>query len=177
MTMKLTLLFAVGIISGCTSGPHAGVKSGDDATTTFLLQAGSSNELEIQSAQIALQTINPSVRSFAQMLIADHKQLDDALAIAAPPGLAPPPALLPLPQDKQALDELRGAPPGAFDDAHYFAGLQIKEHQQMIGLFMRYANSGGDRRLRAFARHALPLLKRHLAAARALMLVPSPSAM
>jgi putative membrane protein len=175
MTTKLTLLFAVGIVSGCASGPHAGVSSSDAATTTFLLQAGSSNELEVQSAQIALQTINPSVRSFAQMLIADHKQLDDELAVAAPPGLVPPPALLPLPQDKLVLDELRDAPPGAFDDPRYFAGVQIKAHEQTIGLFMRYANAGGDRRLRAFARHALPLLKKHLAAARALMLAPWPS--
>ena len=39
----------------------------------FLAQAGSANEWEIESSQLALQmSTNPGVQNFANMIIADH---------------------------------------------------------------------------------------------------------
>ena len=59
----------------------------------FLAQAGSGDLFEIQASQMALQmSTNPAVRNFANLMIADHTRMSQAMMAAAQSaGIVPPP--------------------------------------------------------------------------------------
>src|SRR3954447_24533222 len=108
----------------------------------YMAMAGSSDQFEIQSAQLALQmSQNQAVRNFANMLIADHtRSTQMVIAAAQSAGITPaPPAILP--QHQALLDQLRASGSGpAFDQA--FKNIQIQAHQQGLQLHQNYAASG-----------------------------------
>ena len=138
----------------------------------FMAQAASSDQLEIQSSQLALQmSQNPAVRNFASLMIADHTRLSQAKAAAAlSAGLSPPAPVL-LPQHQAALDQLRMS--GAnFDMAYRDA--QVNGHQQALSLFQNYAASGDVPVLKAAASQAIPTIQMHLAHAQMLNVAPPP---
>ena len=140
----------------------------------FLAQAGSANEWEIESSQLALQSSqNPSVRNFANTLIADHTQMGQQVASAAAAArLTPPPPTL-LPPQQAMLDQLRAAGTGySFDQAYQQA--QIQAHQQAITLMQNYSTGGDVPALRTVAASAIPVMQRHLALAQSLQIAPAP---
>ena len=137
----------------------------------FLSQAGSANQWEITSSQLALQaSTNPAVRNYANMLIADHTRLGQAVGAAATSaGLAPPAPVL-LPAQQAMLDQLRAAGTGPnFDMAYQQA--QISAHQQAIQLMQNYAASGDVPALRTVASQAIPTMQMHLQQAQALQVM------
>ena len=138
----------------------------------FMAQAASGDQFEIQSSQLALQmSSNPAVRNFANMLIADHARMSQALAAAATAaGLTPPaPALLPAQQS--TLDQLRTTGPN-FDAA--FRGVQIRAHEQALQLMQNYAASGDVPVLRNTAQQAIPIIQSHLSQAQMLSVAAAP---
>jgi putative membrane protein len=138
----------------------------------FMAQAASGDQFEIQSSQLALQiSSNPGVRNFANMLIADHARMSQAMAAAATAaGLTPPaPALLPAHQ--AMLDQLRTTGPN-FDAA--FRGVQINAHQQALQLMQNYAAGGDVPTLRNTAQQAIPIIQSHLSQAQMLSGAPPP---
>lgn len=138
----------------------------------FLAQAGSANQFEIQSSQLALQaSANPAVRNYANLLISDHTAMGQTVAAAASStGLTPPAPLL-LPAQQTALDQLRAAGTGpSFDMA--FRQAQIDAHQQAIGLMQNYATSGDVPALRTVAAQAIPTMQMHLQQAQMLNVAP-----
>lgn len=138
----------------------------------FLAQAGSANQFEIESSQLALQSSqNAGVRSLANVLIADHTQLGQQVTAAALAArLQPPPTTL-LPAQQATLDQLRAAGMGTnFDMAYQQA--QISAHEQAITLMQNYATSGDVPALRTAAGGAIPMMQRHLAMAQALVVMP-----
>jgi len=138
----------------------------------FMAQAASGDQFEIQSSQLALQmSSNPTVRNFANMLIADHARMSQALAAAATAaGLTPPaPALLPAQQS--TLDQLRTTGPN-FDAA--FRGVQIRAHEQALQLMQNYAASGDVPVLRNTAQQAIPIIQSHLSQAQMLSVAAAP---
>jgi putative membrane protein len=138
----------------------------------FLAQAGSANQFEIDSSQLALQASqNAGVRNLANMIITDHTQLgQQIMAAAAAARLQPPPPAL-LPAQQAALDQLRAAGTGYnFDMAYQQA--QIQAHQQAIGLMQNYATSGDVPSLRTAAGGAIPIMQRHLSMAQSLQVTP-----
>jgi putative membrane protein len=140
----------------------------------FLAQAGSANEFEIESSQLALQSSqNATVRNLANVLISDHTQLGQQVGAAAVSAhLQPPPPTL-LPAQQATLDQLRAAGTGySFDQAYQQA--QITAHQQAIGLMQNYATSGDVPVLRTTAASAIPMMQRHLAMAQSLVVTPPP---
>ena len=171
------VLAATALVGACAQNPPPPVVPPVDVTSplygpTFLQTATSANLLEIQSSQLALQmSQNPSVRSFAQMIIADHQQLGAQMAAAAQSAGVPPPPPALSPDDQARLSALQAAGPG-FDMA--YRDMQVAAHQQAIGLFQNYATSGDNPVLRGTASQALPALQRHLAAAQAIVLTPPP---
>lgn len=138
----------------------------------YLAQAGSSDQFEIQSGQLAQQmSQNPAVRNFGNLLVADHTRTTQLLMSTAQSAgvMAPPPALLP---DQQAmLSQLQaaGAGPG-FDVA--FKNAQIAAHQQALQLHQNYAASGDVPALRAVAGQAVPIIQMHLNQAQLLNVSP-----
>ena len=140
----------------------------------FMAQAASGDQFEIQSSQLALQmSQNPAIRNFANMLIADHTRLSQAMAAAAvSAGLTPPPPAL-LPAQQAALDQLRATAPGmAFDVA--FQQAQIQAHQNALTLMQNYASGGDVPALRAAASSAIPTIQMHLQQAQMLQVAVAP---
>jgi putative membrane protein len=140
----------------------------------FMAQAASGDQFEIQSSQLALTaSSNPAVRNFANMMIADHTRLSQAMAAAATSGgLTPPPPAL-LPPQQAMLDQLRASGTGpAFDMAYQQA--QVSGHQAALTLFQNYVASGDNPTLQAAAAQAIPTMQMHLQQAQALMVAPPP---
>jgi putative membrane protein len=137
----------------------------------FLAQAASGDQFEIQSSQLALQmSQNAAVRSFANMLIADHTRLSQAMGAAAMSARLQPPAPALLPPQQAALDQLRASGSGmAFDVA--FQQAQIQAHQDALTLMQNYAASGDVPALRAAAGQAIPTIQMHLQQAQMLQVV------
>jgi putative membrane protein len=140
----------------------------------YVSMAGSSDQFEIQSAQLALEmSQNPAVRNFANMLIADHtRSTQMVMAAAQSAGMTPPPPAL-LPQHQAMLDQLRGAGMGpSFDMA--FQQAQVQAHQQALMLHQNYAASGDVPALRAVAGQIVPIIQMHLQQAQMLATAPPP---
>ena len=119
----------------------------------FLAQATSGDLFEIQSSQMALQmSSNPAVRNFANLMIADHMRMSQAMAAAAQSaGIVPPPPAI-LPEQQAVLSQLSAAGPN-FDVA--FRDAQITAHQGALGLMQNYAASGDVPALRMAAQQAI----------------------
>jgi len=177
---KMGILLAGAIaLAACSSNPPPAPPPPVDLNNPlmapgFMAQAASGDQFEIQSSQLALQmSQNAGVRNFANMLIADHTRLSQAMAAAAASaGLSPPaPALLP-PQ-QAALDQLRATAPGmAFDVA--FQQAQIQAHQNALTLMQNYAASGDVPALRTAASSAIPTIQMHLQQAQMLQVAVAP---
>jgi len=177
---KMGILVAGAIaLAACSSNPPPAPPPPVDLNNPllapgFMTQASSGDQFEIQSSQLALQmSQNAAVRNFANMLIADHARLSQAMAAAAvSAGLTPPPPAL-LPPQQSALDQLRATAPGmAFDVA--FQQAQIQAHQNALTLMQNYAASGDVPALRAAASSAIPTIQMHLQQAQMLQVVMAP---
>lgn len=139
---------------------------------TYLQMAGSSDQYEIQSSQLAMQmSQNPAVRSMAQMLIADHTRTSSELMAASQAASIslPPPALAP--HHAQMLDQLRSA--GTNFDVVY-RDQQIMAHQEALNLQQTYATGGDIQPLRAVAASAVPVIQTHLQHAQTMTVQSAP---
>lgn len=136
----------------------------------FLALAGSGDQFEIQASQMALQmSANPAVRNFANLMIADHTRMSQAMMAAArSAGIVPPPPAI-LPEQQAVLSQLSAAGPN-FDVA--FRDAQITAHQGALGLMQNYAASGDVPALRTAAQQAIPTIQMHLSQAQALAVAP-----
>ena len=179
---KLAILFGgAALVAACQSTPPpppppppAPDLSNALLAPGYVAQAGSNDQFEIQSGQLALQASqNPAVRNFANMIIADHtRSTQMVLAAAQSGGLnLPPPAMLPAQQ--AMLDQLRSAGSGpAFDQV--FQQIQIQAHQAALSLHQNYATQGDVPALRNVAAQIVPIVQAHLQAAQALNTAPPP---
>jgi putative membrane protein len=172
---KLGILLGALTLAACAHTPPPPVDLNNPLLGPgFLAQAGSANEFEIESSQLALQASqNAGVRNFANTLIADHTQMGQQVSQAALSAhLQPPPTTL-RPAQQAALDQLRASGTGyGFDQAYQQA--QIQAHQQAIGLMQNYATGGDVPALRTTAAGAIPVMQRHLAMAQSLVVTPPP---
>ncbi len=140
----------------------------------YMAMAGSSDQFEIQSSQLALQASqNPAVRNMANMLIADHTRSTQMLMAAAQSaGLTPPPPTL-LPEDQALLDQLRAAGSGpGFDMA--FQQAQLTAHQKALALHTNYSAQGDVPALRTVAGQIVPVIQMHLQHAQSVSVAPPP---
>ena len=137
----------------------------------FLSMAASSDQLEIQASQLALQrSSNAGLRQIAQMLITDHTRMSQEMAAAAQgAGLTPPPPGL-RPEHAGLLQQLQATPAASFDMAYRDA--QIMAHQQALTLHQNYANGGDVPALRTVAGAAVPIVQGHLNSLQGMNLAP-----
>lgn len=133
----------------------------------FLEAAGMSDVYEITSSQIALmKSRNPKVRSYATELIGHHTMTTNtALAAAKKGGVTPPPPVLNAGM-RAMISELNAAAPGEFD--RLYVGQQIPAHQGALDVQSGYAQGGDNPALRAAAKAAVPIVRKHLAEAQAM---------
>lgn len=128
----------------------------------FVGIAGVGNNFEIQSSQVALErSQNADVRAFAEMMIADHTAMGEALAEAvSAAGLpfAPPNDIDTGHAEK--MDDIRTITADQFDRT--YLRWQIQVHQVAVALFSGYSQNGDNEQLRQFAATGLPKVQAHL---------------
>jgi putative membrane protein len=178
---KLAILFGgTALLAACQSAPPPAPPpppvdiNNPLMAPGYMAQAGSADQFEIQSGQLALQASqNPAIRNFANMIIADHTRSTQMVVSAAQSaGLAPPPPAL-LPAQQAMLDQLRSAGSGpSFDMA--FQQAQISAHQQALQLHQNYAAQGDVPALRTAAGQIVPVVQMHLQQIQSLNTAPPP---
>jgi putative membrane protein len=130
--------------------------------TDYVRTAGASDLYERTSSQVVLETTtDPKVRSFAQMMIAEHTaSTADVKAAAAKAKVPSPgePKLTPL--QKELVSQLR-LEQGPARDAAYIAQ-QRASHQQALNVQQAYAAEGTAPPLKAAAAKIVPVVQRHI---------------
>lgn len=136
------------------------------STDTFADKAAITNQFEIEAGQIAeKKSQNDDVVQYAKMIVQDHQKAQDQL--------------------QSILQDIGVTVPAGLDQAHLsmiallkmlsgeqflstFKLQQVGGHKQAILLVQAYAESGDNAKLQDWAKKTLPVLKKHLAAARQL---------
>lgn len=137
------------------------------SAATYVPMAASGDLFEIESSRLALQrACDPSVRSFAQMLINDHTRMSNMLMQAASSAGLPPPPMQLMPQHQEMLQRLQMAGPEGFDAA--YRNEQVMAHQQALELHRTYADTGDVPALRTVASQAVGPIEMHLRTAKTL---------
>lgn len=183
MRLLLVSAAAVAMLSGCARNEPAAEAppapmvdpSSPLAAPTYLSMAGSSDQFEIQSSQIAMQrSTNPGIRQIAQMLITDHTNSTAQLTAAAQSaGITPPPPAL-LPDHAALLQQIQSAPAGSFDQV--YRDIQVTAHQQALQLHSNYASGGDTPALRTVATNIVPVVQNHLTMLQSMQVAPPPPA-
>ena len=125
----------------------------------FLMNAASSNMLEIRLGQMAAQkATKPDVRKFAQMMVSQHNNSSQELkAIASPLGIKMPQTMMPV---HQALaDQLTDKRGKDFDNA--YLDIMEKAHKMDIAMFEVKSQAAETPSVQAFATKTLPILRSH----------------
>lgn len=153
------------------AAPSAFAQTSDTTTTQaaqavgaeeFVRTAGSSNRLEIESSQLAVDRgVTGEVLSFAQQMVADHtkagEEMKAALEETDMTAATGEPELL----DKHAqmLEELQGLEGEEFEQK--YVEMQVQAHDEAVALFSGYAENGEQQALKDFAAKTLPTLEQH----------------
>ena len=144
---------------GAAKEEPASETSASPAAADFLKKTGKDGRLEIDLARLAVsKTSNAAVKSYAEMLIADHEKAgDDVASIAAAKNVTLSKDLPGAPNaTKTHLEKLSGA---AFDRA--YAAAMVDGHKKAVAEFEKAMNLS-DRDVKSFAQETLPTLKHHL---------------
>jgi putative membrane protein len=146
-----------------TAGEHAGRAKGTlaRADTAFIKQAAENNHAEIESSRLAVQKASdPTVKAFAQQMVADHGKTGQELAaLASAKGVELPdgPSLM-----QKAKLKLLDASDGADFDRRYSETMGLAAHRDTIALFQKASTGARDADVKAFAAKTLPGLQHHL---------------
>jgi putative membrane protein len=127
---------------------------------TFVSAAAPLELAEIGFGQLAAaQANNPSVRSFATKIVADHTAINRKLvALAQGKGMATPSDMDE--HHQVSYHELQAMKGPAFDRAYLNA--QLQDLTMLIQTFQAEADSGADAQLRGLAQQCLPTVQQHL---------------
>ena len=138
------------------------------AAQDFINKVAISDMFEVQSSQLALEKQpDRDTKPFAQKMVKDHQQTTKELKGLVDGGKVK--ATLPTALDSEhqkMLDELKGKSGKDFDQS--YDQMQVKGHQDAVGLFEAYSKSGDNSDLKKWAAKTLPHLKQHLAMAQKL---------
>jgi putative membrane protein len=162
---SITLAAAVALAAGLA--PHLGHAAVNDVDQDFATRATQANIAEIQEAQRAdTRAGSKAVKTFAQRMIKDHSESLKALrdVTSGRTDLGQP--AKPNAQQVAEQGHMRDETGDAFD--RLYARTEIEDHQKVIALYEKEAESGADMQLRAYAVKQLPALREHLEMARKL---------
>ena len=162
-------LVAIGL-TGCSTGepPRERVPRGGAARppivirplfpANYMATASSIDLYAIRSSELALTRAgNPRLREFARAMIADHQGTSAQLSLGGRRLNLLPSATL-LPAHQAMFDELSAS--GDFDGT--YRRQQAAVHQAALKLHTDFAARGESPTLRAVARNAVPIERRHL---------------
>src|SRR6267378_4491904 len=162
----LTIISIVAAALVALTGPAAAqVQLVSDPDREFVNKAATGNRAEVELGRVAAQrAARPSVRSFGERMVTDHGRSNAELAsLARGKGIEVPTALEP---SQQAVRDRLSAL-GGNDFDHAYMSEMIRDHTEDIALFERAAETSTDPELKAWAAQSLPMLREHLALARA----------
>lgn len=165
------MLFAAPAISQTSSGAASDASAiaavAVESPQQFVDMATVSNMFEIQSSQVALEkSEQDGVKTFAQHMVDDHtKAAEDMKAAAEADGITSMP--MELDEKHQGMMEQLNAASGEEFDQLY-TQMQVQAHEEAVGLFKGFSESGGDTELHGFAEATLPTLEEHYAEVRSL---------
>jgi putative membrane protein len=138
----------------------AGSMAVDENDSRFATTAAADGMAEVNAGKIAQQkAVNPRVKSFAAMMVADHSKANDALASLAKAKNITLPAAPDADAQKKA-DELSKKSGKGFDKAYVAA--MVEGHKKAVKLFTDASQNCKDPDLKTFAVNTLPTLKMHL---------------
>ncbi len=130
-------------------------------TAAFVTKAAVSDLFEIQASKMAVDKSSGATKEFATKMIADHEKtssdLKALLKTKVPTAVAPPDV------DKshqKMLDKLASL--SGDDFTKQYDKDQLSAHKSAVSLFERYAKSGDQPDLKAWAGETLPTLQDHL---------------
>ncbi len=129
-------------------------------TEDFIKEAATSDMFEIEAAKLAQQKGDADEKKFAEQMIADHTKTSSELKGMVPSDMT---SAIPTSLDdssQKKLDKLRDAKPDDF--ASDYDPMQVSAHKDAVSLFERYAQGGGDPKLKDWAGKTLPALQHHL---------------
>ena len=171
----LMILMAIWSIQGCTQNQKTGAgldtaegmnvetSLADDDITGFFNKAASGGMMEVQLGTTAEQNSrSQGVKNFGTMMVKDHGKANEELkALAAAKNITLPATIS---EDHQKhvneLTPLRGP---EFDEK--YMKMMVDDHQEDIELFEKAAKFN-DAEVSAFANKTLPVLRKHLVAAK-----------
>lgn len=121
----------------------------------FLDNAVKASLAEVEISRVAIErTSNPKVREFAQMILSDHQNANEALtSIAASRGVSVP---------AKNNDASTWAKKDGKDFDKDYIEKMVSSHEDTVKLFQKEATDGDDAETVAFARKTLPKLQHHL---------------
>jgi putative membrane protein len=125
----------------------------------FLTNAAQAGMAEVKLAELAsTRASDPSVKSFAQKMAADHGQANEKLkTLAQKKGLILPTSIGADTQKK--IDDMAKLSGADFDKA--YMDQTLKDHDAAITLFQNAADNSKDKDIQNFATTTLPTLKSH----------------
>jgi putative membrane protein len=134
--------------------------------TTFVQMASVTDNFEIESSRIILaRSTHPQIREYAQRMIEHHTMTSTELRSIPDATTRLPPNLderhtnmLLVLRQQEDIDMLH----------RYYVQQQVEGHVEAVTLYETYANGGEVPALKAFAQRHLPMIREHLAMARAL---------
>jgi putative membrane protein len=161
--VSLTKLSTLAAVAFLAIAPPAQARSADSAAPAaadFVQQAAIAGLFEEMTSRLAAQSSsNPDIQNFAQRMIKEHGDANNALKMTA---RASGGEVLPQALDadhQKRYDELKGKR-GTDFDALYIT-FQSDAHFQAVALYSSYARAGTDDKLKAYAAEVLPTLKAH----------------
>lgn len=137
----------------------------DTTARHFLIMASIGNLQEAGSGKLAAKkATRTDIKLFGEMMVKDHTDAEEKLLqLAKSKGYQLPTASTDTPPPDLNLSKASG---DDFDRMYIHA--MLSGHGSTVMMFQKYAITGKDPEVRAFATQMLPTLKAHLAAVKAL---------
>jgi putative membrane protein len=156
---KISILFTLSVLIALSASAQD--KSNDTTARYFIIQASIGNLQEIAIGRLAVaQATSPDVRAFAGKMVADHTKAEAQLMqLVQTRGLQIPHEATDPPVEDMMLKKEMGK-----DFDRMYVHMMVPDHRQTVQLFEKYALTGKDPDVNAFARQTLPTLKDHMAA-------------
>jgi putative membrane protein len=157
-TLKKIVIFAT--MCAALALTAAAAASAPPLDELWLQTSISGDRFEVAGGKLALaKGTSPKVKALGARLVRDHsKSLVESITLAKQLGVRVPPSATPSMQwELQQLKTLSGA---AFDRA--YVSLEVLDHEQDVEETATEVLKGSSPRVRAAAKHELPMLNMHL---------------
>jgi putative membrane protein len=164
MKKTLTMILSAVTLVALAGPTTAQVRLVSDMDRDFVRKSAAGNAGELELGRVAQQRAQrPSVRAYAERMVADHGRFGTELAaLARLKGIQAPTALEPHhAAQRDRLSNLAGAD---FDRA--YMSEMVADHIATIALFEAYTPVATDPELKTWATQTLPTLRDHLTLAR-----------